>query len=106
MKSEAGADALDKVRERFDLDAARVDNLVSIFKTLSQNPKRLPSENTDVLRSAVVMLHASLEDALRSLLAWKLPDAKPEHLKGIYFDQTERNDKINVSQLRKHKGKS
>jgi hypothetical protein len=31
----------------------------------------------------VVFLHASMEDLLRSVLAWKLPSAKPEHLEEV-----------------------
>jgi hypothetical protein len=37
----------------------------------------------DILRAYVVLLHASMEDLLRSVLAWKLPSAKPEHLEEV-----------------------
>ena len=34
-------------------------------------------QDTDILRAAVVLLHATLEDLLRSLADWKLPTAEP-----------------------------
>jgi len=38
---------------------------------------------TDVLRAAVVLLHAAMEDLLRSIAYWKLPSASSEVLSGI-----------------------
>ncbi len=40
-------------------------------------------DTSDILRSAVVFLHATLEDFLRSLLEWKLPTAQASYLKDV-----------------------
>jgi hypothetical protein len=50
---------------------------------LTTGPGRRPVDTSDILRSAVVFLHAALEDFLRSLLEWKLPSAQASYLKDI-----------------------
>lgn len=74
-----------EIADRFDLNIARVRNLVSIYRTqLSGSGKgRRGHQETDVLRAALVLLHASLEDVLRSLAYWKMPAAAPAVLEKI-----------------------
>lgn len=66
-----------KIKARFDRNIARVRNLVTIYRTQlsGRGQGRRGHEKTDVLRAAVVLLHASIEDVLRSLAYWKLPSA-------------------------------
>ena len=63
-----------KQRENFNQNIQRVEALCKIY-TLLQNDHKSQSEykNTDVLRSAVVLLHASFEDYFRTILIQWLP---------------------------------
>lgn len=59
----------------------RVRNLVLIYESLASPEKKHGKHDADLLRAAVVLLHAALEDFVRSLLAWRLPLAEPETIK-------------------------
>lgn len=74
-----------QISDRFDRNISRVRNLISIYRTqlAGAGRGRRGHAQTDVLRAAVVLLHASMEDVLRSLAYWKLPDAAPEVLAEI-----------------------
>jgi len=76
-----------EIEDRFALNIARVKNLVTIYQ--SQRTRvgkgRRGHQETDVLRAAVVLLHASVEDVLRSLAYWKLPMAAVQVLDQIPF---------------------
>jgi hypothetical protein len=95
-------DPLVQVGARSMFNIRRVRNLLTIFQELSPGQSR----NVDLLRAAVVMLHATLEDALRGLLRWKLPRAAAEHLRGVSFDRERRTSKISVEELAAHRGKT
>lgn len=95
---------LGHVRTRFEFNIKRVRGLVTAFGADKD-------ENRDILRAAVVLLHATLEDALRGMLLWKLPDAPAEVLKGVVFNglfpgTTDRLEKISFAQLLQHRTKS
>ncbi len=63
-----------QIVDRFAHNMTRVRNLVTLYQNMSgPGVGRRPVHATDVLRSAVVLLHASLEDVLRSVAVWKLP---------------------------------
>jgi hypothetical protein len=72
-----------EIQNRFNGNLERVEHLVALYDTLTTGPGRRPVDTSDILRSAVVFLHASLEDFLRSLLEWKLPSAQASYLKDI-----------------------
>lgn len=72
-----------EIENRFHGNLARVEHLVALYETLTTGPGRRPVDTSDILRSAVVFLHATLEDFLRSLLEWKLPSAQASSLKDI-----------------------
>lgn len=76
-----------EITDRFALNIARVKNLVAIYKgQLAGTGKgRRSHQKTDVLRAATVLLHASIEDVLRSLAYWKLPAAAVTVLDQIPF---------------------
>jgi hypothetical protein len=65
-----------EIEIRFKSNLERVDHLVALYDTATTGPGRRPVDKSDILRSAVVFLHATLEDFLRSLLEWKLPTAQ------------------------------
>jgi hypothetical protein len=76
-----------EINDRFALNIARVKNLVAIYTNLlaGQGQGRRGHKETDVLRAATVLLHASVEDALRSLAYWKLPNSATQVLDQIPF---------------------
>jgi hypothetical protein len=72
-----------EIETRFAANLERVQHLMDVYQGAAAGPGRRPVETTDVLRAAVVFLHATLEDLLRSLLEWKLPLAAAVHLKDV-----------------------
>ncbi len=94
---------LDASRTRFDLNMGRVENLVEIFERLEENN----AKSRDVLRAAVMLLHASLEDVLRQLLLYRLPKSTSvEMLRMFFTDQHGKVEKMEIGELaRLHKVK-
>lgn len=92
---------------RFALNVARVKNLVAIYRTqlAGAGRGRRSHQKTDVLRAATVLLHASLEDVLRSLAHWKLPAAAPAVLDTIPLVGGTAT-KFTLGSLSAHKGKT
>lgn len=76
-----------EITDRFALNIARVKNLIAIYtgQLAGQGKGRRGHQKTDVLRAATVLLHASVEDVLRSLAYWKLPAATTQVLDQIPF---------------------
>jgi len=72
-----------EIEARFAANLERVRHLVDVYQGAAAGQGRRPVETADVLRAAVVFLHATLEDFLRSLLEWKLPLAAAVHIKDI-----------------------
>ena len=95
-----------EITDRFALNIARVKNLVSIYRNQLSGPGqgRRGHQQTDVLRAATVLLHASVEDVLRSLAYWKLPTAAPASLESIPLVGGTAT-KFNLSTLAAHRGK-
>lgn len=96
-----------KIQRRFNKNIARVKNLVDIYRNqLSGSGRgRRGHQETDVLRAATVLLHASLEDVLRSLAYWKLPTATGTILENIPLVGTS-TQKFNLGSLVAHRGKT
>jgi hypothetical protein len=83
------------------MNMARVENLIQIFDDLrSDNAK-----SQDILRAAVVLLHASLEDALRQLLLYRMPKAPQDLLTRFFSDRRDpknpKPEKMNIGDLSK-----
>ena len=75
---------LESVKGRLQDNLSRIDNLVRIYDELSPPTQgRRPRNATDILRAAVVLLHASIEDFMRGVLEYKLPKASAEVIDGI-----------------------
>ncbi len=86
----------------------RVKGMLDIYDNLSNvNRGRKSVNSLDVLRSTVVLLHASLEDFLRGLLKIKLPKSHNQHLVKIplYVDEStfSKKNKFDLGELSKHK---
>jgi len=95
------------IENQFKLNISRVENLVKIYKRLlgGKGKGRRGHQETDILRAAIVLLHASVEDVLRSLASWKLPNAEHSELAKIPMIGT-KDTKTNLGELAKHREKS
>ena len=64
----------DDIRGRFQDNLARVRRMVEAYESGAGKGKgRRSVKHTDLLRAAVILLHATLEDLLRNLCEWKMP---------------------------------
>lgn len=86
----------------------RVRNLTDIYRDhlKGAGSGRRSHLKTDVLRSAVVMLHAAMEDLLRSIAYWKLPAASAQILSKIPLVANGSAVKFTLGDLSKHREKS
>ena len=87
---------------------ARVDSLIDLHEFLEDLASKVIKgrpEVDDILRSAVVLLHASLEDFLRSVAAKHLPRTDSELLGRIPLAGTSRAAKYTLRDLVAHRGK-
>jgi hypothetical protein len=74
------------IQDRFRNNLERVRNLVEHYVKAAGSGKGRPSvHEADILRAAVVFLHATLEDLLRSSAEQLLPNASAETLSQIPF---------------------
>ncbi len=100
----------DEIEEFLDRNIKRVRNLSSVYDSSKTKGKgRKSVQDTDVLRAAVVMLHASLENFLRGLIKLRLPNSNESALNSIPLAGSEKNgrpEKFYLGSLVKHKGKS
>lgn len=74
------------IQERFGANIARVRALVTTYDALAgTGAGRATVAHADVLRAAVILLHAALEDLLRSLEELRLPTATPGAFAQVRF---------------------
>ena len=101
---------LDAIETRFADNLSRVENLVSVYeRSRGEGSGRRAVHATDVLRSAVVLLHATLEDLVRSIIAWRWPtEAGPEVLDRIPLtgSDTDQPRKFLLGVLASHRGRT
>ncbi len=100
---------IDPITRNFEVNIARVKNLVAAYDQLgSQGAGRPSTMQVDVLRSATVLLHASLEDVLRSSSEQLLATRGRDVLDGIGFpDGTDKTkQKFTLGDLHAFKGQS
>jgi len=97
------------IRKKLEGNLDRVRNLVDLYKKYfaGKSAGRKGYLETDVLRAATVFLHASLEDFLRSLAYWKLPEASETVIKKIpIVGKFGHGIKFELDELVKHRGKT
>lgn len=91
-----------EIRQRLESNLTRVQTLVSA----GEGPGK-----SDMLRAAVVFLHATLEDVIRSGLELELPRAGAPELGRIPFvlvddsGETRKSEKISLAELTQYRGK-
>ena len=94
---------------RITVNLVRVENLVMLWRKVYPNiPKEFALFKDDLLRSAVVFLHATLEDFLRYIGMLYLPNSSEETLNRIPIAGTSdslRPEKFLLGKLVEHRGK-
>lgn len=102
---------VDDLRDRFDRNVKRAENLVVVYEQHIQGTGggRRPISSTDVLRAAVVFLHATLEDLLRETARAALPAASADALNDVPLvgrPTQSRAQKFFLGELAAHRGKT
>lgn len=99
---------LEQIRSNFDNNLDRVRNLVDLYSDKLAGPGqgRRPVNSTDVLRAGTVLLHATLEEFLRGVSRWKLPQADEEALNQIPLVGLDRPIKFFLGKLALHRGRT
>ena len=103
-----------ELKERFDGNLARVKNLADIYenKLVETRPTgggqgRRPVNSTDILRASVVFLHATLEEFIRGILEWRLPEQGDGVLNSVPLVGTgDRPERFLLGKLAAHKSKT
>lgn len=100
---------IDDIRSNTQRNLTRVRNLTKIYKDhlAGTGSGRRATDKADVLRAAVVFLHASLEDFLRDIARWKLPLAAADALSEIPIAGSEgKAIKFTLGNLARFRGQS
>ena len=99
--------AFEEIASRFNRNMGRVENLIRFYdERRRENPENAHREqDEDILRAALVFLHATLEDFLRSVLAWRLPESSADEIDKIpLLGQTQKTpSKFNLGSLAAYK---
>ena len=104
---------LDEIEQRFRGNLARVENLLDLYEHelgLTGQGRR-PTHATDILRATVVLLHASLEELVRSVARWKWPSGPPEVLQDVPLARAAGHEirpskSFKLSEMLEHRGKT
>ena len=100
-------DRADEIRGRFRDNLGRVRNMIGLYESRGGRGKgRRSVTQTDLLRAAVVLLHASFEDLLRSLCEWKMPFANPEAFSDVPLVGTRGKIRFGMQDLAVFRGKT
>jgi hypothetical protein len=102
---------IDNYKQLFDRNIERVRSLRKLYSSLKNDEIKEGKEYkfTDVLRSAVVLLHSSFEEYYRSVLGYLAPKLCTEDdLKNISFPGSEgkHREKVTLGEILKFRGKT
>lgn len=97
---------LQQITDVLNENLGRVDNLISLYGPSTVGRRKV--QETDILRGALVLLHAGLEDYLRSLMIWKIDSYSEEALNSYGFPNGNKRPptKVSLGELAAHRGKS
>jgi len=100
----------EEISSRYERSLSRVRALVEMYRDKAgAGSGRRPIETADLLRAAVVFLHATLEDVLRTVLARKWPETTTrEHLEEVPVQVApdKRSVKLTLADLLMHRDKT
>jgi hypothetical protein len=97
----------DFTNNEFSQNIYRVENLIAAYESLIKQSVDDTEVANDVLRAAVVFLHSSLEEIIRNLYLYNLPNASAENLSKIPFathESSHRPKSIQLGDLLEFKG--
>ncbi len=97
----------DFTNNEFSQNIYRVENLIAAYEKLTDQSAGDAEVANDVLRAAVVFLHSSLEEVIRNLYLYNLPNASTESLNKIPFathEHSHRPKNIQLGDLLEFKG--
>jgi len=97
---------LEEITFTFEINISRVRELLRLYQSVGVSSGRRANHKVDILRASVVFLHSTLEDYLRSIMAWKLPDASQNVINRIPIPEKPKSEKFQLGDLIIHKGKS
>jgi hypothetical protein len=97
----------DEIRGDFRSNLERVRTMVGLYESSAGKGKgRRSVEQTDLLRAAVVLLHATMEHLFRSLCEWKLPAANPDALSEVPLVGTRGKTRFGLQELAALRGQT
>jgi RiboL-PSP-HEPN len=101
---------LDDIMFIYDKNYGRTTSLINLYTSLTVVKRgRRTTEQLDLLRVTVVLLHSTMEDFLRNLLNWKLPTASKEKINKVplYTSSYDpRKTKFELGELIEHSNKT
>lgn len=100
---------IEDIMYTFDKNFLRLNNLITLYKSLSTGKGRKPTNSLDILRATTVLAHSTLEDYLRNLLNWKLAEQNKEkinHIPLVGTSEIGRATKFTLGELVMHRGKT
>jgi hypothetical protein len=103
------ATMLDNIMLIYDKNFGRLNNLITLYSNISTGRGRKPTSNLDLLRATIVLIHSTLEDFLRSLMIWKMPNASIQRLNQIPLFGTSpiaRRTKFELGELIPHRNRT
>ena len=97
---------LTEITNKFEENFRRLRNLIQLYDQIGANtPGRSTVFELDLLRATVVFAHSTLEDFIRSLQLWKLPESSSDRLRSIPLVGLKRNTKFGLGDLQPHQDK-
>lgn len=104
----------DAIRNRFQKNLTRVSHLIQVFRIIHPGGGRPSELEADVLRAAVVFIHSTLEDLLRSAEELRFPQTPSsafERIRWVSHGSESKPDKkkkpeLTLSELAKFRGKT
>lgn len=99
---------VDQLRASLDANLQRVENLIETYESHpdSKGRGRKRGQQLDTLRAAVVFLHATIEDILRTIASARLPYANRDLLSKIPLSGSNESRKFHLGDLISHRGKT
>ena len=101
---------IDNIMYTFDKNFGRLNNLIGLYESISEGRGRKSTNSLDLLRATTVLVHSTMEDYLRSLMAWRLPlVANRERLNQIPLTGTSdigRRTKFELGELSNFRGRT
>ena len=100
------SDKKEQIEKHFRENVERIENPIETYDEVTDSGKgRREVRHQDLLRAAVTFLHAALEDVVRSIAEWKLPQAGQDDLTDVGLPGLKSNQ-FHLGYLTYHRGKS